>query len=51
MEKAVIASAVPVNKLLSGANWILQELGSSKRLTSWTPYAKVQMAIKAVMLL
>lgn len=39
-KKAVIASAVPVNKLLSGANWILQELGSSKRLTSWTPYAK-----------
>lgn len=39
-KKAVISSAVPVNKLLSGANWILQELGSSKRLTSWTPYAK-----------
>lgn len=37
---AVIASAVPVNKMLSGANWILEQFGSSKRVATWTPYAK-----------
>lgn len=37
---AVKASAAPVNKLLDGANWILKEFGSSKRVAKWTPYAK-----------
>lgn len=37
---AVKASARPVNKLLDGANWILKQFGSSKRVTTWTPYAK-----------
>lgn len=37
---AVTASATPVNKLLDGANWILNEFGSSKRVAKWTPYAK-----------
>ena len=37
---AVKASAKPVNKLLNGANWILKQFGSSKRVVSWTPYAK-----------
>lgn len=37
---AVVASAVPVNKLLNGANWILQQFGSSQRVAKWTPYAK-----------
>ena len=38
-KKAVIASAVPVNKLLDGANWILKEFSSSKRVAKWTPYS------------
>lgn len=37
---AVTASATPVNKLLDGANWILNEFGSSKRVAKWAPYAK-----------
>ena len=37
---AVKATAKPVNKLLSGANWILQEFGSEKRVEAWKPYAK-----------
>lgn len=37
---AVVASAVPVNKMLSGANWILEQFGSAKRVAKWTPYAK-----------
>lgn len=37
---AVVASAVPVNKMLSGANWILEQFGSSKRVATWAPYAK-----------
>jgi hypothetical protein len=37
---AVIATSKPVNKLISGANWVLKELGATKRLVSWTPYAK-----------
>lgn len=39
-KKAVTKSAAPVNKLLDGANWILKEFGSSKRVAKWTPYAK-----------
>lgn len=38
-KKAVIASAVPANKLIDGANWILKEFGSSKSVAKWTPYA------------
>ena len=37
---AVDASVAPVNKLLDGANWILKEFGSDKRIAKWTPYAK-----------
>ncbi len=36
---AVKATVAPVNKLLSAANWILEEFGSSKRVISWKPYA------------
>ena len=38
-ERAVIDTAKPVNKLLSGANFVLKEFGSSKRVATWTPYA------------
>ena len=37
---AVKASVAPVNKLLGGANHILKEFGSKKKLISWEPYAK-----------
>lgn len=37
---AVEASVKPVNKLLSGANHILKEFGSNKRVVEWQPYAK-----------
>lgn len=37
---AVTASAVPVNKLLDGANFVLQQFGSETRIAKWTPYAK-----------
>ena len=37
---AVKASVAPVNKLLSGANHILKEFGSNKRVIEWTPYAR-----------
>lgn len=36
---AVKATVKPVNKLISGANWILKEFGSEKRVVEWTPYA------------
>ena len=36
---AVKASVAPVNKLLSGANHILKEFGSKKRVIEWQPYA------------
>lgn len=39
-KEAVKASAAPVNKLLSAANWILKEFGSSKKVLEWTPYAR-----------
>lgn len=39
-ESAVKATAKPVNKLISGANWILKQFGSNKQVVSWTPYAK-----------
>ena len=38
-QEAVKATARPVNKLLSGANFVLKEFGSAKRVASWTPYA------------
>ena len=36
---AVKASVAPVNKLLDGANHILKEFGSKKKVIKWTPYA------------
>lgn len=39
-KEAVKASVAPVNKLLSGANHILKEFGSKKKLIEWQPYAK-----------
>lgn len=39
-QDAVIASAGPVNKVIEGANWILEQFGSSDSIASWTPYAK-----------
>ena len=30
----------PVNKLISGANWVLSQFGSKKQIATWTPYAK-----------
>lgn len=38
--KAVKATSKPVNKLIEGANWILKEFGSDKKVVSWQPYAK-----------
>lgn len=38
--EAAKQTARPINKLISGANWILQEFGSDKRVAEWTPYAK-----------
>lgn len=39
-KEAVKASVKPVNKLLDGANWILKQFGSDKKVISWTPYAR-----------
>lgn len=39
-KEAVKASVKPVNKLLSGANHILKEFGSKKRVIEWQPYAR-----------
>lgn len=39
-KNAVKAVAKPVNKLIGGANWILDKLGSDKKLAEWQPYAK-----------
>lgn len=36
---AVIAAVSPVNKLIEGANWILTQFGSEKRVAKWTAYA------------
>ena len=38
--EAAKAMAQPVNKVIEGANWILKEFGSDKRVASWTPYAR-----------
>lgn len=37
---AAAASAVPVNKLLDGANFVLEQFGSTTRVAKWTPYAR-----------
>lgn len=37
---AVKAIVSPVNKVISGANWILGEFGSDKKIASWQPYAR-----------
>lgn len=37
---AVTAVAKPVNKLIDGANWVLERLGSKKEIASWQPYAR-----------
>ena len=39
-KNAVKASVSPVNKVISGANWIMEQFGSDKRVSSWKPYAK-----------
>ena len=39
-KEAIKASVAPVNKLLSGANHILKEFGSKKKVIEWTPYAR-----------
>ena len=39
-KNAVIATIAPVNKLISGANWILKEFGSNKTVAKWKPYAR-----------
>lgn len=39
-EEAAKAMSSPVNKIIEGANWILKEFGSDKKVASWTPYAK-----------
>ena len=38
--EAAKAMANPVNKVIEGANWILEQFGSDKRVASWTPYAR-----------
>ena len=37
---AVKAIAKPVNKLIGGANWVLEKLGAEKRIAEWQPYAR-----------
>jgi SLT domain-containing protein len=36
----VKAVAKPVNKVIGGANWILDKLGSDKKIDEWKPYAR-----------
>ena len=38
--EAAKAMASPVNKIISGANWILKQFESDKRVEKWTPYAR-----------
>ena len=38
-KSAVKATVAPVNKLISGANWVLKQFGSSKTIASWSAYA------------
>lgn len=37
---AVTASIAPVNKLISGANWVMKQFGSDKTVAKWQPYAR-----------
>ena len=37
---AVTASVAPVNKLISGANWVMKQFGSDKTVEKWQPYAR-----------
>lgn len=37
---AVKAIVSPVNKVISGANWIMGEFGSDKKIAKWQPYAR-----------
>lgn len=39
-KNTVKAVAKPVNKLIGGANWVLEKVGSDKRLDEWKPYAR-----------
>lgn len=39
-KSAVSAISKPVNKLIGGANWVLEKLGSKTRVAEWQPYAK-----------
>ena len=39
-ETAVKATVAPVNKVISGANWLLKEFGSNSRVEKWQPYAR-----------
>lgn len=36
-QNAVKAIAKPVNKLISGANWVLEKFGSDKKIAEWQP--------------
>ena len=38
--EAVKASVSPVNKIIEGANFVLKQFGSNKKISYWTPYAK-----------
>ena len=39
-KSTVKAVAKPVNKLIGGANWVLEKVGSDKKLAEWQPYAR-----------
>lgn len=39
-QEAAKAMAAPVNKIIDGANWILEQFGSENKIATWTPYAR-----------